>query len=354
MSDLSENLAPLGFAIAGTGAIAAVHAQALQHVRGARLLAAYDSCQPLAKGFTEKYGLAAYDRFEVLLANPAIDAVILCTPSGARHPLALAAAAAGKHVVCEKPVEVTLARIDDMIAACARSGVALACILNNRYNPVYRRVKRTVSEGKLGRVLLADAYVKWFRSREYYEGSPWRGTWALDGGGALMNQSIHFVDLLQWIAGPVAEVKAFTATNYHPGLEVEDTATAALRFACGALGVIEGTTAAVPGLHDRLEVHGENGSILVEDGRIARWSVQGDPMPDAELAALNDFYMGNAAAPMAIDERLHRGQLQDTVDALRAGRPVPVDGAEARKAVEIIMRIYQSAGRVAGEAGSVP
>lgn len=182
-------------------------------------------------------------------------------------------------------------------------------------------------------MILGDVSVKWYREPAYYQNSPWRGTWALDGGGAIMNQSIHFVDLLLWMMGPVRDVAAYAAANLHTYIEVEDMAVASLRFENGALGSIVGTTAAYPGLYDRLSFHGTRGSILVENGRIARWEAPDDPLDAVALEALNRVQMGNAHTPMALDMVPHQRQLEEIFACLKAGVPVKVDGAEARKAV---------------------
>lgn len=332
-----------GFAIVGTGVISAIHADAIGKIENARLVAACDVDAERARRFARQYGIRGYGDLAELLADPAVEIVCICTPSGLREGIAVQAAEAGKHIICEKPVEIDLARIDRMIAACEANGVTMTGIFNYRFNRAYRKIKETIAEGKLGRLVLGDVYVKWYRSDEYYGTAGWRGTWRLDGGGALMNQSIHFVDLIQWLMGPVAEVKAFAATRLHP-IEVEDTVTACLKFESGALGVIEGTTAAYPGLSDRIELHGSKGCILVENGNIKRWEVEDCPLSGDELAGLNRMAIGTSREPMAMDSDMHRQQIEATLRSIASGLPVELDGREARKAVELIQRIYRSAG----------
>ncbi len=334
---------PIGYAIVGAGNIARVHAEALQKLENARLIGIYDTVSANAERFAATYGIHCFPTYEDLLTEPAVEAVILCTPSGLRGQLALQGAAARKHLICEKPLEIDLAMIRRMIDACAVNGVTLTGIFNNRYNKVYQRVRQAAADGEFGRLLLGDVQVKWYRDPSYFQNSNWRGTWRYDGGGALMNQSIHFIDLLQWIMGPVAEIKALAATNLHP-IEVEDTAAAVVRFANGALGVIEGTTIARPGLYDRLEIHGERGSVLVENGQIKYWNLDGRSLPDDEWRDLNQYELSNHLNHQAIESELHRLQLAEITDCLQRGAAPPLNGQEAMRAVETILRIYQSAG----------
>ena len=237
----------LGFAIVGTGMISEFHARALAEVRGAKFVACYDRAVKRAKQFGKEHGCTVYNSLEELLKDERVDAVSIATPSGAHLEPAVAAAKAGKHVIVEKPLEVTLKRCDRIIAACEKHGVKLATIFPSRFHDSSIKMKRAIEAGRFGRMTLGDAYIKWYRTQEYYDSGAWRGTWALDGGGALMNQAIHTVDLLSWMMGPVAEVQAHTATLAHKRIEVEDVATATLRFANGALGVIEASTAIYPG-----------------------------------------------------------------------------------------------------------
>ncbi|HIC89384.1 MAG TPA: Gfo/Idh/MocA family oxidoreductase, partial [Anaerolineae bacterium] len=234
-------------------------------------------------------------------------------------------------------------RVDRVIAACRQAGVKLAGIFPYRFTAGVQKAKEAVEAGRLGRLTLADAYVKWHRSQEYYDSGGWRGTWQLDGGGALMNQSIHTIDLLQWLAGPVESIFGHTAALAHR-METEDTAVAVLRFANGALGVIEGATSTWPGEPARLELRGDRGSIVLSDGVITTWKL-GDAAPGEEEAMLHLEESGGSGAsdPMGISYENHRRQIADFVAAIREDRPPAVDGAEGRKAVEIIIGIYRSA-----------
>jgi predicted dehydrogenase len=207
-------------------------------------------------------------------------------------------------------------------------------------------MKQAVESGRFGRLTLGDAYVKWYRTQQYYDSGAWRGTWALDGGGALMNQAIHTVDLLAWLMGPVVEVQAHTATLAHERIEVEDTAVATLRFANGALGIIEATTAAFPGYLKRIELHGSAGSAVLEEEDIKHWDFAQKSRSDAAVLrqmAVSKSTGGGAADPAAIGHHGHAMLLQDFVDAIRKDRAPAIDGREGRKSVEIILAIYKAA-----------
>ena len=258
---------------------------------------------------------------------------------------ALAAIAAGKHVLIEKPLEITVERCDQIIDAADRRGVVLGGIFHSRYFEVPQLIKRELDAGRFGAIAIADAQIKWYRSQEYYDSGAWRGTWKLDGGGALMNQSIHAIDLLQWFMGPVVEVSGRTATRAHERIEVEDAAVATLRFASGALGVIEGTTAAYPGFLKRIDICGARGSAVMEEENLTAWNFLDETDADRDIRAQYTEASGSsggAADPAAIGYAGHRMEIADFADAIRSGRPFMLDGREARKAVEIIQAVYQS------------
>lgn len=337
---------PLGFAVVGLGAISRMHLESIATIPGARLVAAVDSRPPRVNAVISEFGGTGYTDYREALANPDVDVVCILTPSGARRDIVIAAAEAGKHVIVEKPVEITVERIDDMIHACRRNGVVLAGIFQFRLKPAWQFVKQAVAGGRLGKLVLGDAYNKWWRSQDYYDASEWRGTWELDGGGALMNQGIHAIDLLQWLMGPVAEVSAYAGTLAHERIEVEDTAVAAIRFASGALGVIEGATSVYPGYTMKLELHGTEGSVVITGDYITEWSVRNTP--EAEMEQVRKFYapesrQSTASDPAQTDCTWHRLQILDVVQSILEGREPLVSGHEGRKSVEIIRAIYESA-----------
>ncbi len=337
---------PLGFAIVGTGMISRFHARAIADVRGAKLVACCDQVASRAKQFAKEVGCEPYDSMEKMLADPAVDVVTIATPSGAHQEPAVSAARAGKHVMVEKPLEVTLKRCDRIIRECEKQGVKLGTIFPSRFHDSSIKMKRAVDDGRFGRITLGDAYVKWYRTQEYYDSGAWRGTWKLDGGGALMNQAVHTVDLLSWLMGPVEEIQAQIATLAHKRIEVEDVATATLRFASGALGVIEATTAAYPGYLKRIELHGSHGTAVLEEEDLKTWDFAKKSRADAAiLKAMKSSKStgGGAADPSAIGHHGHTMQFRDFVKAINTDGTPAVDGHEGRKAIEIILAIYKSA-----------
>ncbi len=332
----------IGIALIGAGNIGRIQARAIAEVPGARLRVVCATRPERAQPLATEHGAEWTTDLAAAVARADVQLVTVCTPSGYHLEPALAAAAAGKHVLVEKPLEITLARVDRLIAACRQAGVLLGCVFQSRYKEGVRHARQALAQGRLGRLTLIDAYVKWYRPPSYYSQVRWRGTWALDGGGALMNQSIHTVDLLQHLAGPVARVYARAGALVH-AIEAEDTAVAVLTYASGALGVIEGTTTAFPGTPARIELHGDRGTIVLTEGQVTRWDIDG--ATDEERANVMGGQAGGsgAADPLAIGHEGHRRQIADMVEAIRAGRPPLVDGTEGRKAVEIIRAIYRSA-----------
>ncbi|MDG2104722.1 MAG: Gfo/Idh/MocA family oxidoreductase [Pirellulaceae bacterium] len=334
------------FGIIGCGMISEFHAKALQDLEQAELVGAASRAKSSAADFAETHGIRAFQSIDELIESNEIDAVSICSPSGAHLEAALKAAAAGKHVVIEKPLEITLERCDQIIEACASAGVVLSTIFQSRFHESCQVLKQAVDEGRFGTLTLANAYVKWFRTQDYYDSGAWRGTWELDGGGALMNQAIHNVDLLQWMMGPLQEISAFTSTLSHERIEVEDTAVATVRFANGALGTIEATTSAWPGSLKRLEIYGSTGSAILEDANILKWEFEDSDAADKEILArfaARNTTEGGASDPSAIDYSGHRAQFADVIEAIQQKRRPLIDGEEARKSVQIIRAIYDSA-----------
>jgi len=333
---------PVRFALIGTGNIAGFHADAIKQVPAARLVAAFSRGNPEA--FAEKHGCAAVRSLEELLARPDVDAVCITTPSGAHGDPAIAAMRAGKHVLCEKPLEVTPQRIDAMLACAAETKRILAAVFQSRFGTGAQTVKRAVEAGRFGRITLASAYIKWWRTQQYYDSGAWRGTWDLDGGGALMNQGIHAIDLLQWLVGLPVQVQAATATLAHERIAVEDTAVATLRYESGALGIIEGATSAFPGTAKRIEICGDKGSVILEDDNIKQWQFETDEAGDAAIRSGGGTDIGGGAGnPMAISTEGHRRQIEDLCGAISEGRQPAIAGRDARNAVALISAIYESA-----------
>ncbi len=331
----------IGFGIIGTGAISAQHTAALRATIGARLVAVTDIIPERAQSFGEAQDVDWTTSVDELIGRKDINVINICTPSGTHPELALKAIAAGKHVIVEKPMALTLEDADRVIDAAREAKVKLAVISQRRFEIPVRRLKQAIEEGLLGRVVLGNAHIIFYRSEDYYSLSDWRGTWAMDGGGALMNQGIHTIDLLNWLVGPVESVKAYTDTLAH-NIEVEDVASAALRFASGALGTIQGTTAAYPGLFSRLEVMGDKGSVILQDSDVVFWSLtERIKLFPEELTGPR--VGSGAASPGAISSAGHHAQFEDMIRAIREDREPMIGGQEARKAIEIILAVYESA-----------
>ena len=337
-----------GFGIIGCGMIAEYHTRAINEIDGAQVVAAFSRSETNGAKIEHLAGgdCRVYDDLDAMLAHPGLDVVCVCTPSGAHMEPAVKAARAGKHVVVEKPLEITLARCDAVIKACDDAGVRLCTIFPSRFTPANARLKEAIDLGRFGRLTLGDTYVKWWRTQQYYDSGGWRGTWELDGGGALMNQAIHNVDLLQWLMGDVDTITALADMLAHERIEVEDTAVAAVRFKNGALGVIEAATSAFPGLLKRTEIHGDRGSARVEQDDITLWEFQEKVPSDAEVHAAmagSSGFKAGASDPRGITHAGHRDQLADFLAAIEEGRAPLIDGREGRKSVEIIRAIYRSA-----------
>ena len=337
---------PLGFGIIGCGMIANFHSKAIGELRDGKLVACFDTFQAAADKLSAATGCKAYYDLDAMLADPKVDVVTICTPSGAHMEPGVAAAKAGKHVIVEKPLEVTLSRCDKLIDACSKAGVKLATIFPSRFHESSQLMKQAIDKGRFGKLTIGDAYVKWFRTQQYYDSGAWRGTWKLDGGGALMNQAIHSVDLLAWLMGPVAEINAVSATLAHERIEVEDVAMATVRFANGALGVIEATTAAYPGALKRIEIHGSEGSAVLEEEDIKSWQFAKTTKQDTALMERMQGRTktgGGAADPSAIGHHGHMLLFKDVLQAIRKGTKPAIDGHEGRRSVEIILAIYKAA-----------
>ncbi|TWU48887.1 Glucose--fructose oxidoreductase precursor [Rubripirellula tenax] len=336
----------IGIGIVGVGMIANFHARAVADAKGAHLVGATSRrLEPTAE-FAAKHNCKPFDSLEAMLADPEVQAVSICAPSGAHLDPAIAAAKAGKHVIVEKPLEVTTERCDQIIRACDEAGVRLAVTFQSRFHESSRLMKQAVEAGRFGKITMGDAYVKWFRSQEYYDSGAWRGTWQLDGGGALMNQAIHSVDLLLWLMGPVAEVSAMTATMTHERIEVEDVAVATLKFANGALGVIEATTTAYPGSLKRIEISGSHGTAILEEEDIKQWQFADETDEDEAVRkrmAGRTETGGGAADPAAIGHHGHTMLFEEVIAAINEKRPSVLDGREGRRSVELIRAIYDSA-----------
>lgn len=339
-------MAPLGFAIVGTGMIAGYHARAIAETPGARLVGVVSRSPERGRAFAAQHVIPVVAATVAeLVARSDVHVVTVTTPSGAHLEPALESIRAGKHVIVEKPLETTPARADRLIAEADAHGVKLAGIFQGRFGAGAQRVKAALEAGRLGRLVLASAYVKWHRAPEYYD-TPWKGQWGLDGGGALMNQAIHGVDLLQWFAGLPSEVMGWITRRVHERIEADDTTVACLKFPSGALGTIEASTAVWPGWSRRIELCGERGSICLDDDHITRWEFRdAEPGDDAVRASRDESLGSGAGSAAGISLAGHSRQMRDFVAAVREDRAPAIDGRESRKAVALVHAIYESARR---------
>lgn len=339
---VADNL--YGIAVVGAGNIARAHLHAVAALPNARVTGVASRTAEKASSLAQQHGVIAYDSVRHAVNDPEVDVVAVCTPSGTHLDVGLLAIEAGKHLVVEKPLEVTALRARQLVSAAEERGVKLATVFMSRFADANAFVKRTVASGRLGRLLQGDAHVKWYRDQAYYDSGAWRGTKRLDGGGALMNQAIHQVDLLLWVMGAVDEVFAYADTLAHDRLEVEDTLVAVLRFESGALGTISAATSLWPGMPKGLHVHGEDGFAIVEDDVLVDWRTRtgGDEERVEVVQRYGGTATGGAADPTAITYENHVRQYADLLAALDEGRPPAVDGHEGIRSVELIAAIYRS------------
>lgn len=337
---MAVHSAPLGIALVGTGLAARMHLRALPLVACTALRGVAGSSADRAQAFAADNGVArAYRALDELCADPEVQIVHLCTPPDTHLALTRQLAQAGKHILVDKPLARTLADADAMIATCASAGVVLGGLFQHRFIPLCAQVEAAVAAGELGRLHLADCYVKWWRTDQYYASSAWKARWATEGGGALINQAIHSIDLLHWLAGPAVEVSGRIATAAHD-IETEDVGVGIVRFRDGALGVIEASTATYPGFAERIELHGSRGSVILNEGRReVEWHLR-DQAPRIDRQGATQ---GNAADPAAVSPEAHAAAFADFATAVRDGRQPAVPGAEARKALAIVEAIYRSA-----------
>jgi predicted dehydrogenase len=336
------------FGIIGCGTLAPTHAESINRIKGSRLVAVADIDSQRAMDFGSKYGAKrSYTDYRQLLDNAEIDAVSICAPHHLHAQMAIDAAKAKKHVLVEKPMAINLDQADMMIEACEKAEVKLGAIFQHRFDPAARRVKNTLEKEGLGKVVLASAYVRWHRTEEYYQAQRWRGQWSTAGGGALINQAIHMVDLLCWFMDGVKAVSAFMGTLTHQ-VEVEDNLVAILNFSNGAMGTIEASTSSYPQTPERLEISGSEGTIAISEGKTVRWDLARDiDLGRDRLGALE-------AIEAEVDSRFigkgyygnsHPKQVEDFVKAIQEGREPFITGKDARKTLEVIFAIYRSADR---------
>lgn len=328
------------FGVIGCGAIGRWHAISIGKVDGAVLSGVTDRSSAAAGNFAEEFGARSYESVEEMLASDDIDAVSICTPSGLHADLAVKAAEAGKHILMEKPMALTIADCDRIISAVDKAGVKAGVVFQSRFKKTAKTLKELVDQGKLGKIICADVFMRYYRSPEYYAASGWRGTWAMDGGGALMNQGIHSVDLLQYIMGPVKSVMAEARTLYHK-IEVEDTVGAVVEFESGAIGLIQATTAIHPGYPRILTLSGTNGSVSISDDDFISWDIKDIPLPEDITLGYEKANL-SSSDPMSFPTDGHEKQISDMVDAIINDRDPMISCREGKKSVLIIQSVYRS------------
>jgi predicted dehydrogenase len=329
--------------ILGGGNISETHARATHETEGVEVAAIYGQNQEKAARLAERFGGRACASLPEFLAHEPLDLVMIGSPSGRHARQGIAAAQRGLHVLVEKPLDINTQRADELINECRRAGVKLGVCFQDRVAPEVRRLRNLIADGVLGQPILISGRVKWYRPPEYYSGSRWRGTSALDGGGALMNQGVHTVDLLLWLMGDVARVSARSVTALHD-IEVEDTIVATLEFRNGAIGTLEAATSVYPGYPRRIELTGSEGTVILEHDRIVAADLRHaridlvhpiGPTPEGANAG--------ATSPVVSDVRGHQELLKDFLRAIETnGKPI-CDGAEGRRSVALVEAIYESA-----------
>lgn len=333
------------FGVAGPGSIGHSHCSAIGQAQAAELVSVFGRNQLKTAAFAAKYNIVPHTNLDQFLRLEDIDAISIATPSGAHLEIAAEAAKRGIHVLCEKPLEVTTARAAAIIDACRVTQTRLGLIYQARFDACTLLAKKAIDEGRLGRILLASCQMRWSRNQAYYDSAAWRGTWELDGGGCLMNQGIHSIDLLLHLAGQAVAVTAFQGPVTHKRIEVEDTLCATVRFQSGAIGTIEASTSCAPGFPRRIEISGESGTICIEDNRLVRWEfTQVLPGDDAIIQQFShaENSIGGAAKPTAIDATGHLLVIEDFVCSVLEKRDPCVSGDEGKKSVDFICAVYES------------
>lgn len=334
-----------GFGIVGAGMISHFHAKAIEEIKNARLLGIYSINKIKSDQFAVQHDCTAYETLDEMLSRSEIDIVCICTPSGIHLEPAVSSIKAGKHCLVEKPLEITIERCDKIIEAAQKTGVKTGVIFPSRFYEASTQLKKSINENRFGDLVLGDAYVNWSRTTEYYQSAKWRGSWKYDGGGALMNQGIHSVDLLQWYMGPVESVRSVSANIRHKNIEVEDTIVSAIKFKNGALGTIVCSTGVFPGALKRIEIMGTSGTAIIEEDHLIQWQFEQESKEDENIRNTikpNTISPGGAYNPSDISFVGHQKQIEDFIHAIETNGTPLVDGEEGRKSVEIVCAIYES------------
>ena len=338
----------LRFGIVGCGVIGPTHAEAITSLPNAELVAVADIVPEKAQKLAETYHVKAYPDLQTMLEHEQLDVVDVCTPSGLHGEHACQIMRAGSHVIIEKPMEIRHERIEEILQVQRETKRKLAVISQHRFDEASNQIHKLIEQNAFGRLVMGNAAIPWWRSQKYYDSGAWRGTWALDGGGVLMNQSIHSIDILQWLMGRVKSIQAYTDTLVH-SMETEDAAVAILRFENGALGTVIATTGAYPGVTTRIEVFGDKGSAVIENDRLGYLHLASEDTQEAgpyggtKKKEPLPPKQATASDPAALQSNTHALQIEDMIRAIQENGTPLVDGQAARHPVEIILGIYESA-----------
>lgn len=335
----------LGFGLLGAGLVAPFHARSLQETNGGRLVAVCDVDQQRAEKLAAEFGVRSCANLDALLSDPAIDVVNVLTPNHLHHEAVIRCALAHRHVLTEKPPAMSLWETDDMIAACRQAGVKFGCTVQCRVRAAIQAIKNAVQAGRFGTMLHADAYMKWFRTSDYYHSDAWRSS-RRSGAGVTVQHAFHYIDLLQYLAGPVASVEARMLNLSHPTVDLEDTLLAYVTYVSGARGVIQASTALWPGTDVRIEINGTDGTAIMVGETIRTWKFREERVEDAAIRRLGDAAQATAAGgPADFGHADHRTVIQDMIDAIHEDRAVVIPVSTVRPTVELVLAMYQSAAR---------
>lgn len=335
----------LGFGLLGAGLIAPFHANSVRDSKGGKLIAVCDVSRERAEALAAKYGVQAYSALDAMLKDPAIDVVCVLTPNHLHCDAVLQCAKAGKHVITEKPPAMSLRETDEMTAACRQAGVKFGCMVQCRAREAIQAIKKAVDSGRFGRLLHADAFMKWYRTTEYYHSDAWRSS-RQSGAGVTVQHAFHYIDLLQYLAGPVASVEARMSNLAHPSVKLEDTLLAFVGYANGAQGVVEASTALYPGTDVRIEINGENGTAIVSGEKMTTWKFRDERPEDEQIRRIGSASQATGAGgPADLGYADHLTVIQNMIDAIRGNREVMIPVHSVRPTVELALALYQSAAK---------
>lgn len=333
----------LGFGLLGAGLVAPFHAKSLKKTKGGRLSAICDTDKARADKMAAEYDVKAYYSLDDMLKDPDIDVVNVLTPNHLHRDAVVRAAAAGKHILTEKPPAMTLTDTDEMIAACEKADVKFGCTLQVRTREAIQTMKKAVDTGRFGKLLHADTFMKWFRTTEYYQSDPWRSS-RRSGAGVTVQHAFHYIDLLVYLMGPAVRVEAKMTNLAHPAVKLEDTVLAFIDFANGGHGVVEASTALWPGTDIRVELNGTDGTAIMSGEQMTTWQFKAQTDQDEKISNLGDADQKTAATgPSAFGYAEHKTVIQDMIDAVHEDRQVIIPVSSVRPTLELVLAMYQSA-----------